>query len=208
MQHISLKKKKGGVIMGNKKKQNRKTNDNKNKNLIFIVLIIVLASFAVYSIIDNNQKQQASSADSVKPPVTEDKGETAEAPSNADIPSNVDLKILKSDISDKAKFYPYKAGDTYMELLAIKATDGSIRTALNTCQVCFDSGRGYYEQQGDKLVCQNCGNVFSVDDVEVVRGGCNPVPVMQENKTEDGENITIKKEFLEANKDLFADWKR
>lgn len=173
-----------------------------NKKLIFIILIVVLAAFAAFSIINNNQEQQESSADSAKLPTSENKNEAV------DIPTNVDIKILKSEVSDKAKFYPYKAGDTYMEVLAIKATDGSIRTALNTCQICFNSGRGYYKQEGDKLVCQNCGNVFSVDDVEVVRGGCNPVPVMQENKTDDGENITIKKEFLEANKDLFSDWKR
>ncbi len=192
--------------MGNNKKVNTKVKENKNKNLIFILLIVVLAAFAVYSIMNNNQ--QVSSADSAKPPITENKSETVETPTTVDIPTNADLKILKSEISETAKFYPYKAGDTYMEVLAVKATDGSIRTALNTCQVCFDSGRGYYVQEGDKLVCQNCGNVFAVDDVEVVRGGCNPVPVMQENKTEDGESITIKKEFLDASKDLFSDWKR
>lgn len=175
--------------------------DNKSKNIVFIILVVVLASFAVYTVI-NNQKQQASSADSSKPPVTEESNESA------DIPKDTDLKILKSDISEKAKFYPYKAGDTYMEVFAVKATDGSIRTALNTCQVCFNSGQGYYKQQGDKLVCQNCGNVFGVNDVEIVKGGCNPVPVLQENKTDDGEYITVKKEFLEASKDLFAKWKR
>jgi len=192
--------------MGNKKKQNKKAKENKNKSLIFLILIIVLASFAVYSAVNNNQKQQISSADADKPAVTE--SENVETAENADIPSNVDLKILKSEITDEAKFYPYKAGDTYMEVFAVKASDGSIRTALNTCQVCFDSGRGYYKQQGNKVVCQNCGNVFGVDDIEVIKGGCNPVPVMQEDKTEDGEYITIKKEFLAANKELFAEWKR
>jgi len=184
---------KGGVILDNK---------SKSKNIIFIILVAVLASFAVYTIINSNQKQQASSADSGKPPVTVEKGEAV------DIPSNIDVKILKSEITEKAKFYPYKAGDTYMEVLAVKATDGSIRTALNTCQVCFDSGRGYYKQVDDTLVCQNCGNIFGVDDVEVVKGGCNPVPVLEESKADDGNYITVKKEFLEASKGLFSDWKR
>jgi uncharacterized membrane protein len=205
---------KGGETMGNKKKQNIKGKDNKNKNFIFIILVIILASFAVYSAIGNNQKQQASSVDSDKASVTEEKNEINKKPkdegvqSDADIPNDTDLKILKSEISEKAEFYPYKADDTYMEVLAVKATDGSIRTALNTCQICFDSGRGYYEQVDDTLVCQNCGNVFGVDDVEIVRGGCNPVPVLEESKTDDGEYITVKKEFLEASKELFADWKR
>ena len=45
-----------------------------------------------------------------------------------------------------------------MEIVAVKALDGSIRTAFNTCQVCYNSGRGYYQQEGNELVCQNCGN--------------------------------------------------
>jgi uncharacterized membrane protein len=116
--------------------------------------------------------------------------------------------IPKSEISQTAKFYPYKVGKTAMEVIALKASDGTIRTALNTCQVCNGSPKAYYEQQGDVLVCQNCGNQFKADMVEKERGGCNPVPIMKENKTEDENNITISKAFLEANIDLFKVWKK
>ncbi len=119
----------------------------------------------------------------------------------------VDFKITKADITEKASFYSYKEAENYMEIIALKANDGSIRTALNTCQVCFDSGKGYYEQVGDTLVCQNCGNVFGVDDVEIVKGGCNPVPILKENKTEDGQYITISGEFLADNAGYFERWK-
>ncbi len=118
------------------------------------------------------------------------------------------LEILKNDITSTAKFYPYQAGDTYMEVLAVKASDGSVRTALNTCQVCYDSGRGYYLQEGDELICQNCKNRFAIDKVELIKGGCNPVPITLENKTEDGNMIFISKEYLESNKQLFSKWKR
>ncbi len=118
------------------------------------------------------------------------------------------LIIKKVEISEKVSFYPYKDGDTYMEVLTVKASDGTIRTALNTCQICFDSGRGYYLQQGDTVVCQNCGNVFKIDDIEKVKNGCNPVPVMDENKIEDGEIITIAKEFLSENREFFINWKK
>lgn len=188
--------------MSNNKKQSKKAKGNNNKSIMFIILAVILAAFTVYTIINNNQKQQAASSDPGEPPAQ------GESVISVEVQSGADLKILKSEISEKAKFYPYKAGDTYLEVLAVKATDGSIRTALNTCQICFESGRGYYEQVDDTLVCQNCGNVFGVDDVEVVRGGCNPVPVLEENKTDDGEYISIKKEFLEGNKDLFANWKK
>ena len=119
-----------------------------------------------------------------------------------------DLIINKSEVSDKVSFYPYKDGDTYMEIMAVKATDGTVRTALNTCQVCFDSGRGYYEQQGDTVVCQNCGNIFNIDDIEKIKNGCNPIPIMEENKTEDAESIMIAKSFLSENKEYFINWKK
>ena len=119
-----------------------------------------------------------------------------------------DLKILKSEVSETAKFYSYKAGRTNMEVLAVKASDGTIRTAFNTCQVCFDSGRGYYKQQGDELICQNCGNRFKLDQIEKIRGGCNPVPIMKEEKTEDDESIIISQDFMEENKGLFGNWRR
>lgn len=197
--------------MGNKKKQN---NNSRNSNVVFIVLAAVLISFALYTVIMNNQKQQISSAEQSTPALTESSSGTATEPKEETsgvigaIPSDEDFKILKSEVSDKATFYPYKADGIYMEVLAIKASDGSIRTALNTCQVCYNSGQGYYKQEGNKLVCQNCGNRFGVDDVEIVRGGCNPVPVLHENKSDDGEYITVNKDFLAANKELFTDWKR
>lgn len=119
-----------------------------------------------------------------------------------------DLIINKSEISKTASFYPYKAGKTDMEVIAVKASDNTIRTAFNTCQVCYDSGRGYYEQQGDELICQNCGNRFKLDQLERIRGGCNPVPITADNKTEDDESIIISKVFLEESKDLFGNWNK
>ena len=119
-----------------------------------------------------------------------------------------DITITKSEVSETAKFIPYKTGNTKMEVIALKAPDGSIRTAFNTCQVCYDSGRGYYVQEGDVLVCQNCGNRFKAEQVEVIKGGCNPVPIDAENKTDDGTTITISKDFLAQNKALFGNWKR
>lgn len=118
-----------------------------------------------------------------------------------------DMKIVKSEVTEKATFYPYQAGDTYMEVIAIKASDGTVRTALNTCQVCTGSGRAYYEQDGDVLVCQNCGNRFTVDQVEVEKGGCNPVPIFDGDTVEDDQYITISSSFLSDNKALFNNWK-
>ena len=119
-----------------------------------------------------------------------------------------DLLIAISDISSTAKFYPVEVDGTKLEVIAVKAPDGTIRTAFNTCQVCYSSGRGYYKQEGNVLVCQNCGNRFGMDQVEVLSGGCNPVPIFPENKTVDAANITISGDFLAEAKGILANWKK
>lgn len=123
------------------------------------------------------------------------------------IASGESLIIPVNEISSKAKFFPVKVDGTDMEVLAVKAPDGSIRTAFNTCQVCYSSGRGYYKQQGDLLVCQNCGNKFPMSRVEVEAGGCNPWPIFARDKTVTDQSITISYDFLKASKEIFANWK-
>lgn len=123
-------------------------------------------------------------------------------------PMDIAVKIPKAEVTSQAKFYPYKIDNITMEVIAVKASDGSIRTALNTCQVCFDSGKGYYVQTGEYLVCQNCKNKFHIDQVEKVKGGCNPVPVLQEDKTDLGDSIAVSKDFLASQKEYFKKWKK
>jgi len=158
-------------------------NSKKSDKVLFIGIGVCFALFALFFIIKGNSSKTVSN-------------------------QQADITIQKSDITEKAKFIPYQAGNTKMEVVAVKAPDGTIRTAFNTCQVCYNSGRGYYVQQGDELVCQNCGNRFKTSQVEKVKGGCNPVPIMKENKTEDASTITISKDFLVQNKDLFGKWKK
>lgn len=135
-------------------------------------------------------------------------GEKENGQKEVEAASLTDLVIPKDEITQTAKFYPIRAGSVNMEILAVKASDGSIRTAFNTCQVCNGSPRAYYEQQGDVLVCQNCGNRFSTDMIEQQRGGCNPVPIMKDEKIDDGANIIIPKELIEKNTVLFtSNWK-
>ncbi|HWP80866.1 MAG TPA: DUF2318 domain-containing protein [Candidatus Acidoferrum sp.] len=118
-----------------------------------------------------------------------------------------DLTISIADLSEDASYYPIEVDKTEMEVVAVLAPDGTVRTAFNTCQVCYDSGRGYYEQSGDKLVCQNCGNQFTMAQVGVIAGGCNPWPISGEDRTVTEETVTISYDFLKESKEIFANWK-
>jgi len=119
-----------------------------------------------------------------------------------------DLVIQIAEITENALFFPVDIDGVRMEVLAVKAPDGSIRTAFNTCQVCYTSGRGYFVQTGTLLVCQNCGNRYRMSQVERQAGGCNPVPIFPANKTVTTDTITISREYLRQTKAVFARWRR
>jgi uncharacterized membrane protein len=166
----------------------------KNNNLILGVIAIIVIGLAAFSVL-GSKKDDEITGEMSKPAAisaTDEKG---------------DMVIQISDVSETAKFYRYDELDTYIEVLAVKASDGTIRTAFNTCQVCYASGRGYYVQEGDYLICQNCGNRFSLDDVEVTRGGCNPVPITEDMKEVTDTTITIPKELFAEAEFIFKNWR-
>lgn len=134
-------------------------------------------------------------------------GKADDTSEKAAVITDADLIISTSNITSTATFYPVEVDGTQLEVLAVKAPDGTVRTAFNTCQVCFDSGRGYYKQEGQALVCQNCGNKFTMDQVEVISGGCNPVPILPENKTVTDDTITVPLSFLQEATVIFSNWR-
>ena len=119
------------------------------------------------------------------------------------------LVITISEISETAKFFPVTADGTKMEIVAVTAPDGTIRTAFNTCQVCNGSPRAYFEQRGNTLECQACRNRFPMNLVGIEAGGCNPAPIFAKDRTETAETITVSYETLGANAYLFPqNWKK
>jgi uncharacterized membrane protein len=119
-----------------------------------------------------------------------------------------DLVIQIADITENALFYPVDIDGMRIEALAVRAPDGTIRTAFNACRVCYNSGRGYFVQEGTVLVCQNCGRRYRMGQVERQAGGCNPEPIFPANKTATNTTITISKEYLKKAKAMFESWKR
>jgi uncharacterized membrane protein len=80
-----------------------------------------------------------------------------------------------ADFADgKARHFQYKTpkGKT-VRYFIVRSSDGVIRAAFDACDVCWPAGKGYY-QEGDIMVCRNCGRKFPSNKVNVVTGGCNP----------------------------------
>jgi uncharacterized membrane protein len=174
-------------------KANKTKKVKKNNNLVLGVVAVIIIGIAAFTFLNSGKDDEI--AKNSKPTAISATDE------------NGDMVIQTSDITEIASFYGYDELDTYIEVLAVKASDGTIRTAFNTCQVCYASGRGYYIQQGDYLICQNCGNRFKMDDVEVTRGGCNPVPILDDMKEVTDTTITIPKDLFAEAEVIFANWR-
>lgn len=117
------------------------------------------------------------------------------------------LEIPIAELSEHIKIYSFTVDGLNMEVLAARDADGTVRTAFNTCQVCNGSRKAYFVEQGDKVVCQNCGNAFGREDVGVLSGGCNPYPIFAEDREDSEEAVRISYDFLSGAESLFIRWK-
>ena len=163
----------------------------KNKNLPLILIAVVLVCGVAGAMLFRNSGNESEPS-----PID-----------TQEIAAGEFLTIQTAEIDSTAAFFPIEVDGTEMEVLAVRASDGTVRTAFNTCQSCFTSGRGYYVQEGSDLVCQNCGFHFTPDQVEIQSGGCNPWPIFEENKTVTEDEIQISYDFLKESSVIFEYWK-
>ncbi len=87
------------------------------------------------------------------------------------------VKIPASDVNDgSAHYYEMRNGDSYIKFFVLKSADGIFRVAFDACDVCYPEKKGY-RQEGDFMICNNCGQKFHSTKINVLKGGCNPAPV-------------------------------
>ena len=116
------------------------------------------------------------------------------------------ILINEADITDKVTYISYEYEGVTIGLLAVRDSKGDVKVVINTCQSCGGSPYAYFVQVGNKIQCQNCGNMFAIDDLDnLVDNGYNPIQV-EDKQTKDGI-ITIKTEQLKNLKDRFENWK-
>ena len=99
----------------------------------------------------------------------------------------------------KARHFQHVDGDFTIKYFVIKSSDGVIRAAYDACDVCWPAGKGYY-QDGDYMVCRNCGRRFASILVNEVQGGCNPAPL---NRHVDNGKVVINVADILAGKPYF-----
>ena len=87
---------------------------------------------------------------------------------------NGSVSIPLSDLADSnLHFYSVDAGGTQVRFLVIHKRNGEYAVALDACQICGPRG---YRQEGDNIICRNCGAAIYAPSIGNA-GGCNPIPV-------------------------------
>ncbi len=110
------------------------------------------------------------------------------------------MRLPLSTFDDgKAHYYTYMNGGQSIEFFVLKSQDGVVRAAFNACDVCFQSKRGY-NQDGDEMVCNNCGQRFPSDQINVLKGGCNPSPLQ---RSVDGDYLVLLETDIVAGQGYF-----
>jgi len=158
------------------------------KYILYIALVVLLAG-CIY-------RTQVSKEVSV---ATDVPGQSAEVQGGET--AGEYLSIPLSEVSTQLKKFNYDVGGKSIRYLIILGSDGEPRTAIDGCDACGTS-RGY-SQSGSDLVCNVCGQHFSIDELgkaNVIGSGC--MPLYLSNTVRDGR-VLIKKSDLESQKNRF-----
>lgn len=94
----------------------------------------------------------------------------------------------------RAHFFTYRWGSRAIDFFVLKSSDGVLRAAFDTCDICYPDRKGY-RQEGDLMVCNKCEQKFPSALVNERRGGCNPAPL---ERTVDGDVLVLRSADLEA----------
>ena len=97
-------------------------------------------------------------------------------PAKTDAPAGLVTYPVSMFADGQAKHFDFQDGERTIRYFVIKSADGVLRAAFDACDVCWPAGKGYY-QDGDYMVCRNCGRKFASTLVNEVQGGCNPAPL-------------------------------
>lgn len=109
------------------------------------------------------------------------------------------VRIPLSDLTNSSlHFYAADVDKTVIRFLVIHRTNGDYATALDACQIC---GRQGYRQEGQNVVCRNCGATIYIPSVGE-SGGCNPISV--KSRVEAGEVVVDLSALADADSTIHA----
>jgi len=97
----------------------------------------------------------------------------------------------------EAAHYRYREGKVSVRFFLVRDVRGTVRAALDACEVCWREDKGYKLVKNDgAMLCVNCGRRFPLDRIGAIRGGCNPHPVAFE--LEEGKVLIPATELMDG----------
>jgi high-affinity iron transporter len=123
------------------------------------------------------------------------------APSQAKMlaAENGQVRIPLSELNDSSlHYYAADADNNLIRFLVIHRMNGDYATALDACQIC---GRQGYRQEGQNVVCRNCGAAIYIPSIGE-SGGCNPIGV--KSRVEGGDVIVDLSALTQADSTIHA----
>jgi FTR1 family protein len=112
---------------------------------------------------------------------------------------NGQVRIPLSELTDSSlHFYTADVDGTVIRFLVIHRLSGDYATALDACQIC---GRQGYRQEGQNVICRNCGAAIYIPSIGQ-SGGCNPIAV--KSLVEAGEVVVNLAALAQANSTIHA----
>ena len=165
-----------------------------------IILILFLICFILTGCETHNHEE--SSNNSSKPAhLKEILGDVLKAKLDKD----GNIIIEEESITNQVSYIAYEYEGVTIGLLAVRNSEGKVIVVINTCQSCGGSPYAYFVQVGNKIQCQNCGNLFAIDDLDnLTPDGCNPIGI--EKRTDKSGKIIIGTSQLKKLKNQFENW--
>ena len=190
-------------VHGVKVRQARALSILGNKSLIiaFVLIAIIGVSLNYNSIFKDtstNPEPQESPTTNPEPQKNPTTNPTQPSSSNPR-----EIKRPLSTVSTTARWYTYDSNGVNVRYFFAKGSDGEIHLGTDACYNCYDKNIGY-RQNGDEMVCNKCGQTFSINSIGIEnRGdeGCWPsyIPFSINE-----DNIIIRMSDLDAKRPFFA----
>ena len=93
------------------------------------------------------------------------------------------IEIPLSEITNQVTKHTYEG----VRFFVVRGSDGEVRTAFDACDVCGSKG---YTQRGNNIVCNNCGQTFSIDGLGTQNKGYGCWPSYLSHRIE-GDKVLI-----------------
>jgi len=111
------------------------------------------------------------------------------------------VTVPVAKVSDgTAHKFRFEDGGKTLTFFLVKGSDGKLHAAFDACDVCFQEKKGY-EQQGNAMLCRNCGKKFGINMIgSANNGGCNPSLL---DFSVQGNSVIIKSTAIQAGAKFF-----